>query len=198
MNDFVLTPLRDKFSRLFVLATQYKINLSAFTKLLCESEFVKKIEANTYDPIFDEQIQKTFSNIIGFEVEKDSSYGVYNDAYWAGKNYFDLFFTTNKSFEYIFLKLPLDEMLNLYIVFHEMDFSSLEMFFRTKVEEKTVIRLLCINRRCSLNDVSKDTFIPLSTLKKYNSDDKYLFRAEFQNIAKLVKFFNVGYSLFIE
>lgn len=197
MNNYVLPTIKDKFSRLFVLAAEYKMNFKAFTTLLCKSEFVKQIEKDEYDPSLDEEIHKTFSKIIGYEVKEDSSYGIYNDAYWAGKNYFDIFLKTRKSFEYIFLKLPMEEMMNLYVIFHEMDFSSLEMLFRSRVEELPILKALTKKYGCTLTYVSKATSIPLSTLKKYSQSDESLYKAEFQTISKLVKFFDVGYSLFI-
>ena len=61
-----------------------------------------------------------------------------------------------------------------------------------------MLRLLCEKANKSLPDISKDTLIPLSTLKKYNMSDKYLYKASFQNIAKLVSYFDVRYSLFVE
>ena len=198
MIDFEINNLREKFSRLFVLAIQHKINLSSFTSLLCKSVFISKIEKGKYDPIFDEPIQKTFSQITGFDIVDENTFGIYNDAYWAGKNYFDLYLETKKSFEYIFLKLPLEEMMNLYSIFHEMDFSSLEMLFQTKMKERSILKALCQKYKCSLNDISKETLIPLPTLKKYSVDDDFLYKAEFQTIAKIKNFFDVGFSLFIE
>ena len=198
MNDYEKSNVRETFSRLFVLAVMNKMNFSSFTFLLLKSDFLLQIEKNKYDEIFEKPISKLFYEITGFEVKEDNSYGVYNDAYWCGQNYFDLHFNLNKSFAYIFLKLPFDQMINIYTIFHEMDFSSLVDYFNKKCEEKSIIRLLCENFKKSLNDLSKATTISLSTLKKYSLSDNYLYNASFQNISKLVLFFDVNYSLFIK
>ena len=147
---------------------------------------------------FINSIEKLLFSITGFEVEVDNSYGVYNDAYWCGQNYYDLHFKTGKSFAYIFLKLPFSEMMNIYSIFHEMDFSSLVEYFTKKEKEKTILRILCEEKRCSLNDISKATSLSLSVLKKYNSDDESLYKASFQNIMKLVRYFDVSNLLFVE
>ena len=63
--------------------------------------------------------------------------------------------------------------------------------------EKTILRLLCERKRCSLNDISKATTLSLSTLKKYNSSDELLYKASFQNISKLINYFEVSYLLFV-
>ena len=198
MNDYEINNVRETFSRLFVLAVMNKMNFSAFTSMLEKSEYVNLIEKNEYNSLFDKPINSLFYEITGFMVSQDDSYGVYNDAYWSGQNYFDLHLKTNKSFSYIFLKLPFDKMMDIYTIFHEMDFTSLVDYFNKRCEEKTIVRLLCEKAKKSLNDISKETLIPLSTLKKYNESDGILYNASFQNISKLVSFFNVNYSLFIK
>lgn len=197
MNDYEMLKIRETFSRLFVLALKNRINLKSFTSMLVNSSFINAIEKNKYDELFDQPIEKILLSITGFVVKEDNSYGVYNDAYWCGQNYFDLHLKTKKSFIYIFLKLPFDEMMNIYTIFHEMDFSSLEEYFYGKEKEKTILRLLCERKRCSLNDISKATTLSLSTLKKYNSSDELLYKASFQNISKLINYFEVSYLLFV-
>lgn len=198
MNDYEINKIRETFSRLFVLAIRNKMNFNSFTNMLEKSDYISVIEKNKYESSLDKTVDLLFYEITGFEVNEDNSYGIYNDAYWCGQNYFDLHLKTNKSFSYIFLKLPLEQMLNIYIIFHEMDFSSLVDYFYKKCEEKTIIRLLCEKNNKSLADISKGTLIALSTLKKYNMSDEYLYKASFQIIAKLVSYFDVNYSLFKE
>ena len=198
MNDYEINNIRETFSRLFVLAIRNKMNFNSFTNMLEKSEYVSIIEKNKYDSLLNKSVDILFYEITGFEVKEDNSYGVYNDAYWCGQSYFDLYLKTNKSFSYIFLKLPLEQMMNIYTIFHEMDFSSLVDYFYKKSKEKTIIRLLCEKKNKSLADISKDTSIALSTLKKYNMSDEFLYKASFQTIVKLISYFDVKYSLFKE
>ena len=88
--------------------------------------------------------------------------------------------------------------MNIYSIFHEMDFTSLLEYFHKKEKEKTIIRILCEEKNCSLNDVSKATSLSLNVLKKYNSSDDILYKASFQNISKIVSFFDTNYLLFKE
>ena len=198
MNNYEMNSVRDTFSRLFVLAVRNKMNFTSFTSMLLKSEFIDLLEKDKYNEIFNKPINVLFYEITGFEIKEDNSFGVYNDAFWCGQNYFDLHIMTNKSFAYIFLKLPFTQMMNIYTIFHEMDFSSLVEYFNRKCEEKTILRHLCEKSNKSLNDISKSTGIALSTLKRYNMSDDYLYKASFQAISKLALFFNVNYSLFIE
>ena len=198
MNDYELDNLRDTFSRLFVLAVRNKINFKSFTNMLSNSSFINAIEKNTFNDLFNKPIEALLLSITGFAVKEDNSYGVYNDAYWCGQNYFDLHIKTKKSFLYIFLKLPFEELMNVYSIFHEMDFTSLLDFFHKKEKDKTILRILCEEKRCSLNDLCKSTSLSLNTLRKYNSSDDNLYKASFQNVVKLIQYFDVNYLLFKE
>ena len=197
MNDYELDSLRETFSRLFVLAVRNKINFKAFTNMLSNSSFIDAIEKDKYNELFNKPIEQLLFSITGYEPKEDNSYGVYNDAYWCGQNYFDLHIKTKKSFVYLFLKLPFEEMMNIYSIYHEMDFSSLVDYFHKKENEKTILRILCEEKRCSLNDLCKATSLSLNTLRKYNSSDDILYKASFQNIAKLIQYFDVSYHLFV-
>ena len=198
MNDYELDNLRETFSRLFVLAVRNKINFKSFTNMLSNSSFIEAIEKDKYNDLFNKPIEALLFLITGFEAKEDNSYGIYNDAYWCGQNYFDLHIKTQKSFVYIFLKLPFEELMNVYSIFHEMDFTSLLEYFHKKEKEKTILRILCEEKRCSLNDISKATTLNFNVLKKYNSSDEALYKASFQNIAKLVSYFDINYLLFKE
>ena len=198
MNDFEIRSIREIFARLFVIGVQNKINFKSFLRMLEKSKYLNLIEKNGYDDYLNKPIEILFYDITGYQIDKDTSYGIYNDAYWCGQNYFDLFLTLKKSFSYIFLKLPLDTMMNIYPIYHEMDFSSLVVYFKEIEQKETIIRILCNNNHCSLNDVSKATNINLGSLIKYNMSDELLRKASFQNINKLIDYFDVRNSLFVE
>ncbi len=198
MTNYEINDVRETFSRLFVIAVMSKMNFNSFTSMLSKSDFINQIEQKKYNNIFNKPLNTLFFEITGFKVGIDNSFGIYNDAYWSGQNYFDLHTKTNKSFAYIFLKLPFKQMMNIYTIFHEMDFSSLVEYFNKKCEEKTILRLLCDETNKSINDVNKATNISINTLKKYMKSDIYLYNASFQNIVKIISFFEVSHYLFVE
>lgn len=193
-NNYVL---KETFARLFVIATTNKMNLSSFSYLLERSDFVNKIEAREYDDYFNKSLINIFYDITGITINDDNSYGVYNDAYWCGYSYFEIFLRTKKPFSYIFLKLPLVKMMDIYPIYHEMDISSLLEYFAKQEQEKTILRALCEQKRTSLSKLSAATGIALTTLSKYNADDRALYKASFQNIIKIVNHFHAPVNLFV-
>ena len=58
MNDYENEKARNLFSRLFVLAVDNKINLDAFTNLLEKSDFVRSIERNQYNTIYEKSLEE--------------------------------------------------------------------------------------------------------------------------------------------
>ena len=197
MIDYDIKNVKEIFARLFVIANQNETNLTAFTRGLASSDFVKKIEADKYDDYFNKPIIEIFESTITSYISEDKSFGVFNDAYWSGISYFDLYLKTHKPFSYIFLKLPFEKMIDIYDVYHEMDFSSLYEYFQKLEKEKTILRLLCEQNHKSLSKISKATSISINTLSKYNASDEALYKASFQNIVKIAKYFDVPISLFI-
>ena len=197
MIDYDLNKIKDIFARMFVIGIQNKINLYSFSAMLERSEFVSSIEKEEYTELYNEPLENIFYSITDNKIEKDTSYGIYNDAYWVGECYFKLHLTLNKSFAYLFLKLPIEKMLDLYPVYHEMDFSSLVEYFKQIEEDTTILKILCDEKKVSLTEVSRKTGININTLRKYYRSDVALYKAEFQNIAKIVEYFDTTFILFI-
>lgn len=197
MNNYELYKTREVFSQLFVIAIKNKMNLDSFTFYLERSDLVLSTQKDIYSSKVDNNLKDLFYMITNYEVSNIEIEGIYNDAYWAGLSYFDLQQELKIPFSLLFLKLPLSKMLDIYPIYHEMDISSLVSYFISLNKEKTILRILCENKKCSLNDICKKTNIKISTLKKYNESDSHLYSASFQNINKLVNYFNTTYSLFV-
>lgn len=197
MNDYEIINIRDTFSRLFVLAVMNKMNFYSFTTMLEKSDFVKKIEMDKYDDSFSYPLEKIFYSITGFKTV-DNSYGIYNDAYWCGQNYFDLHIKLEKSFSYLFLKIPLKKMMDIYLIYHEMDFSALTEYFLNIEKKETIIESLLKAKKSTLQKMSNDTTININTLKKYKESDDCLLNGSFQNIYKIANYYDVPINMFVK
>jgi len=196
MSNLDLRMAKETFARLFVMAVQNEINFLAFTASLERSAFANLIEEDVYDDYFNTPLTRIFFDITKMHIEKDESFGIYNGAYWCGYSYFELQQRLKKPFSYLFLKLPLSKMMDIYPIFHEMDFSALLGFFEKEKDKKTILRALCEQRHCSLSKLSASTGISQATLSKYNADDEALLKGSFQNVYKISKYFNAPVSLF--
>ena len=198
MNNFDLPLLKDLFARLFVIAKQKQTNLAFFSFAISNSDLVKKLEKDDYDEYFNKSLEEIFFDITNNYSISDNSFGVYDDAYWCGASCFELFLVTKKPISYILLKLSFEKMMDLYPIFHEMPFSSLVEHFHQIEKEKTILRLLCETRRCSIKKLSLSTGISANTLAKYKKSDEALYKGSFQNIMRISRFFETPTNLFLE
>ena len=198
MDNYEQRDVREMFCRLFVLSISHEMNMHSFTYLLARSNFIKCIEKGDLTDIANKKVEELFFEISHNHLAEDDSYGVYNAAYWCGEAYYYLFDKLHKSFSYIFLKLPFEKLINLYSIFHEMDYSSLLEYFYEHEKEKTILRSLCEQKHCSLTKLSKAIGISPNTLSKYNASDESLYKGSFQNIIKIQTYFDCPVSLFIE
>ena len=115
---------------------------------------------NLYDDIFH---PITINNI------DISPYSVYG---WLGYIYIHLFIDLKTTFEYLFYLLPIEEALNMYPLYHEMDYSHILQF--VKEQDKLSHLYVVMNKlHISSQKLSNMTNISSSTITalKYNNRD---------------------------
>ena len=86
--------------------------------------------------------KNALSQVVDAVIVETSGFGIYNDAYWCGYSYFELQQRLKKPFSYLFLKLPLSKMMDIYPIFHEMDFSALLEFFEKEGSNQLLQKLV--------------------------------------------------------
>jgi len=159
--------------------------------ILCSS-FINNLENNKFD--INKSYEEYINEIYGINILKaDISY----KALFISESYINLFFNSNKSFEYIFLYWPLDIFIGKYNIYHEMDYSNLESDFYNIIKKEPLLKRLAKVKGIYLKDISKLTSININTINKYARDDKYINNASINNIYKLAKLFNVKENIFI-
>ena len=188
--------IRDFFSRLFVLAKTEMMYFEAFTNALANSDLIKTIEDDKLFFVSTNNIISTYNHITGHYLREDESYGVYNDAYWCGYTYYNLYLKTKKPFSYLFIKFPMNELIDLYPLYHEMDFSHIYDIYLKKEKEITIMQYYKKRRLVSLPTIAKKTGLSLATIKQYVSSDDALYSASFQTIYKLHLLFDAPLSIF--
>ena len=166
----------------------------------------KSIEEHIVSSLFINDLENgQFNNEIKEAVLAEKTYGVsFNEpldisfkALFIAESYFKLFIYFNKSFEYLFLYWPLSYFISRYNIYHEMDFSNLRNDFIKKTKEMTLIKKLSKERNIKLIEISKLTGINKNTIDKYARNDQYLYNANYGNIHKLAKLFNVKDNIFL-
>ncbi len=174
----------------------YGINKQYSFKVIEEnivhSSFICDLEDNKYD------LSKTIEDIIKetYKVDSIEDYDISFKSLFLAESYINLFFSLNKSFEYIFLYIPLKDLYDKYHIYHEMDFSNLKNDIDILINKTSLLSKLSKYRNIKLKDISKLTGINENTIDLYTRGDEHLYKTSFMNIFKLAKLFNVKLNLF--
>lgn len=165
----------------------------AIEERIIASTFICDLENNKYDIEIkiEDILEQTYGNLTNKNVDIS-----FRGLFFA-ESYVRLFFSFNKSFEYLFLYWPLSMFSNKYDIYHEMDFSNLKNDFIKATKETTLLRKIANERNLKLVEISKLTGININTIDKYSRDDNRLYGASYENIYKLSALLNVKDTLFI-
>ena len=187
-----------KTATLFVMAVNSKIHLKVITKDFEDSVLIRQIENNDYTKIYDESIYDLYEEIFGFPYREENPFLNFNDAYWCGYVYANIFYRYQKPFSYIFSVLPLEFLMDKYPVYHEMDLGQIYEVFEESENKETVFGRLLKEKKISMAFLSRQTVISVNTLKKYKESNDNLYNGKFAILKKITDKLMVNDHLFLE
>ena len=170
-----------------------RYSCTAIEERIVASPFVNRLERNLFDP--EESVEKTVED--AFEIKLGAEADISFRALFLAESYMKLFFSLNRSFEYLFLYWSLDGFLSKYGIYHEMDFSNLKEDFLSSVRRAPLLRRLSQERGIKLRDVARLSGISQNTINKYAKDDRCLYSCSQENGYRLSRLFNVKENLFV-
>lgn len=188
----------DRFSRIFVLAIEERINLDLINDVLSKSSLVRNIEKNDYSELYNNSILDIVKHYFGSNLIEDDSLYKYNDAYWCGMVYMYIFYKYRKPLSYIFLVLPLKKLLDMYDVYHEMDISAIYEVFEEISKQKTILQLLFEKHRINNAEIAKLAGVNISTIVHLKKSDNYLYAGSFNNVHRIALALNEPDNLFLD
>lgn len=118
--------------------------------------------------------------------------------YWVGIQYFNIFLNTRIPMKQIILLLPLDNLIDKYDLYHEMNEKEIVKDFLIDYGQESVLKKLRNKSDISISSLSFLTGISVNTIKFYEKSNKNLFNASFANITKIKKALKAEESFFYE
>ena len=116
---------------------------------------------------------------------------------WVGEAYLQLFMHFKRSFAYIFAYIPLEEMVSMYDVYHEMWWDQLFIAFDSFRKNRSLLRILLKNKRMSVDDLSAKSGVNYNSIDRYARSDGYLSKASLDNIYHIAKALDVDVNIFV-
>ena len=143
MNSKYLYEYINRLEVLLAIAHHEYYSLDALERNIAYSQYFQSIEKDLTRgaPIIEEEklLKEIFPELLHLNIEEIP---IYNECLWAAETYLRIQGVTKLTWEAIFLYLPIEEVYELFPLYHEMDFSQIIKFFQSKYSKQTTFSLL--------------------------------------------------------
>lgn len=186
------------FSDLFFYGLSRGYSYSAIEERIAKSDIVRDLEngdayfLNQKNP---EDIAKEIYNIpekIDYLMESNAL------AMWLGDIYTKLFFRKNKSLSYLFLYFPLENAIDAFDLYHEIDVTQLLKRFDEIEKDNTILSLLLKKKGLKARELSALTRININTVVSYKRSNENVYNAKYQHIYQISSVLKVNPNIFVE
>ena len=182
----------DKLAALISYGIDNGYSYKSIEEHIVSSSFINELEHNQYN--INLSIERVVEETYKIKLIHDANISF--SSLFLAESYYKLFLSINRSFEYLFLYWPLSNFVRKYDIYHEMDFSNLKNDFVKKVNETTLLKMLCKKKGFKLTDVALLLGINSHSLSKYYRSDSFLNGASLDTIHRLSLLFNVKENIF--
>ena len=191
--------LYEYFSYILFFGFKHDYSFDFMERHLSSSSIVKTIEKkNDCNFLYDSTLSDSIKEIYGLvqlfddDIVAQSVYSL-----WISEAYLKLLFEYRKPLSYLFLYIPLEEMVRIFSPYHEMDWTHLYAEFERRVEQTSLLRAILDKENISINKLSQLTGISKNTLTTYLVDER-LRAASFENIYKIANVLELDIDIFAE
>lgn len=153
------------------------------------SEAISEFEKSNVTIIAFSSMEKIYSDVFT-NYNNDYQYNPYDIFGWVGYAYIHLFLNLEITFEALFFLIPIQEMLNMYKLYHEMDITHLEEYAK-EVMKYSLLDVIMKRKKTSNNDLSKKTNIPVSTINSLRYGNRDITKLEAKKILSIAYALNV-------
>lgn len=153
------------------------------------SEAISEFEKSNVTIIAFSSMEKIYSDVFT-DYNNDYQYNPYDIFGWVGYAYIHLFLNLEITFEALFFLIPIQEMLNMYKLYHEMDITHLEEYAK-EVMKYSLLDVIMKRKKTSNNDLSKKTNIPVSTINSLRYGNRDITKLEAKKILSIAYALNV-------
>ena len=169
----------------------YKFFSEVIERRISYSDFFIAIENKIDVPILYSNTNKILSS---FYYELDTSkwsYKIYNQCSWLSELYLKIQRKTGLTFEAIFLYLPINDGLNMFPIYHEMDFQHSIDSFNERYQKHSILFNVMKKSRISIGELANESGLSYSMISSLRTRQKNIGRVAAENLFKIAKCLNV-------
>ena len=184
----------NKLAALFSYGINNRYSYTSIEEYIVSSSFINELEncrfASLEIEILCREVYHLENEVFPINVDIESRF--------CAEVYIYLFFKMQKSFKYLFLYMPLSDLINNYEALHTADYSKVEAIIKERIKNEKLLSRLANKRKIKLTELSSLTGININTIKKYAYSDEALYSASIENIALLSLALNVKENIFFK
>lgn len=164
----------------------------------CVSKFASMLEKNDDSFIDNYTRDQILKDVFHILYEEKFNIKITDLSYWISMTYLNLFFQYKKSFSYLFLYFSLEDAVERFPVYHEMDVSQIFNYFEKKQKSHTLLSKLLSEKGLTTKQLSVLSGISIHTLNGYCKSDDILYGARFDYIMLISQILEVNPNIFMK
>ena len=125
-----------------------------------------------------------FERMFEIKISNEYEYSPYDVYGWLGYTYIRLFFDLKTTFESLFFVLPIDEAINMYPLYHEMDYLQTLEYLKGKVKY-SLLDVIMTCRKISSQKLSRLSGVSYSTITALRYGKRDINKLEGSSLLKL-------------
>ena len=161
-SDDYINKYCDTLSYLIGRSYQERYSFDYIQKRISYSSLINELEKSNSTLIAFSSMEKIYSDIFK-DYDNDYEFNIYDMFGWIGYTYMHLFLSLQITFEALFYLIPIDEMMNLYKLYHEMDYSQVLDYVKNKVDH-SLLNVVMSKKEISSKSLSDKTGISVATI----------------------------------
>lgn len=185
--------LKGKFGQfLSHLSKDGKLSIQEINDAFVDNDFFDFLERNNASDFINRSFEDISKTIFGKDINFEYDGKELVMLFWAGMEYMNIAINENIPLRKVFLLLPLEEMLSLFSVYHEMnDFKMIEKW-REIYKSRSILSILCKRKGITQKNLSIASGVDINSIKRYCKNNDNLSVASYLTIKSLLNVLGVS------
>lgn len=189
--------LSDDYVEKYINALSYLIGRSHhegysfdyIEKSIAYSISINELEKSNITIFAFSSIEKIYNHIFPTN-DNDYVFSMYDIFGWVGYTYMHLFLNLEITFEALFNIIPIQDMLNLYNLYHEMSFSQMIDYTKEKMKY-SILDIVMKRKNISNRELSNNTNVSISTINALRYGKRDISKLEANKLLLISRYLNV-------
>lgn len=184
-------------AQVFFLGFHYGYSSTRIEECIISNKYILSLENGDDSFLNKDSLDDIIKSFFGININDEDLLKTNSISLWLGYVYTHLFFVLNKSFSYLFLYFTIDDALDRFDIYHEMDLGQIDRYFGELQKNNSIIDLLLKKHHISSHEFSVLTGINRNTLIHFQRSNTNLYKAGFASIYRISHSLNENINLFI-